>query len=74
MLPAHPGGAAGTHGISEHPPPHVPCPQAACCPPSSCASALSCYKPVLLSHLLSPAKPGAERGPGERLRALFVLR
>lgn len=48
MLPSHPGRAAGTHGIRAHAPPHVPCPQAACCPPR--------LSPVLLqTHAALPS-------------------
>lgn len=68
MLPAHPS----THGTHQHSLPHVPSPQAACCPTFSCTSALSCYKPALLSRSSLPCKSrGRAQARQEPASSLF---
>lgn len=78
MLPTHPGGAAGTHGIREHPLPSVPGPQAACCPPSSHTSALSCTNPCCSPISSLPCKARgrsrAWRAPGSSLCSVWRSR
>lgn len=74
MLPAHAGGAAGTHETREHLLPHVPCPQAACCHQFSHTPALSCCSAVLLSCLLSPLQNQGQSESPDSASELFVLR